>query len=187
MFGANFFSEIDFERSMATSQYFKQEEDVELSAVILRLTEASVLVHDVKRLDLKTGQMSDYGFAVQPLIHKLKNKDFLIGGRYQMPVFKGPIPAELRALAAQTTTSQVKKPREIMKQLVSSGKVEKLQKMQIVAQISDIALESSYGQRSPTSQAAKLNIPSMLHHFDKTDLESNSLEHIFSQYDSETA
>ena len=71
-----------------------------------------------------------------------------------------------------------------MKQLVSGGKVEKLQKMQIVAQISDIALESSYGQRSSSSSyAAKLMIPSMLHHFDKTDLESNSLEHIFSQYD----
>ena len=64
MFGANFFSDIDFERSMASSQYFKQDEDVELASIILRLTEASILVHDIKKFDLKTGEMTDYGFAV---------------------------------------------------------------------------------------------------------------------------
>ena len=69
---------------------------MELSAIILRLTEASVLVHDIKKFDLKTGKMSDYGFAIQPLIHRLSNKDFLIGGRYQMPVYRGHLPSELK-------------------------------------------------------------------------------------------
>ena len=55
---------------------------MELAGVILKLTINSIIVYDVKKLDLRSGLMSDYGFAVQPIIHKLKNKDFLIGGRY---------------------------------------------------------------------------------------------------------
>jgi len=93
MFGANFFAEFDFERSMDFSQFFKQEEqDVELSGVVLKLTEYSVLILDIKKMDLRTGQISDYGFALQPLIHKLKDRNFLIGGRYQMPVYQGSVP-----------------------------------------------------------------------------------------------
>lgn len=80
---------------MADSQYFKQDEDVELASVVLRLTDNSVLVHDIKKFDLKTGVMTDYGFAVQPLIHRLKSRDFLIGGRYQMPVYRGKVPEEI--------------------------------------------------------------------------------------------
>ena len=71
MFGANFFAEVDFARSTSTSQFFKQQDelDVEVAGMLIKLTENSVMVYDVKRIDLKTGKMSDYGFALQPLIH----------------------------------------------------------------------------------------------------------------------
>ena len=54
MFGANFFTEIDFEKSMLSSQFFKQEEDqdVELSGIVLKLNEHSVLLLDIKKFDL---------------------------------------------------------------------------------------------------------------------------------------
>ncbi len=64
MFAANFFANIDFDRSMSTTQLFKQEEDVELSGVVLNLAEYSVLIFDIKKMDLRTGKMSDYGFAL---------------------------------------------------------------------------------------------------------------------------
>ena len=58
-------------------------------------TLATSLLFDFKRLDLKTGVMEDFGFALQYLVHSLKNNLFLIGGQYQIPVFKGKVPAEL--------------------------------------------------------------------------------------------
>lgn len=64
MFGANYFANIDFEKSMHTSQFFKQEEDVELAGVVLKLHEYSCLVLDIKKMDLSTGKISDYGFAL---------------------------------------------------------------------------------------------------------------------------
>ena len=82
MFGAHYFADIDFDRSMSKTQLFKQDELIELSGQILPLTDQSALVYDIKRFDLRTGQMSDYGFAIQPLIHTLKKTDYLIGGRY---------------------------------------------------------------------------------------------------------
>ena len=67
MFGANFFTDIDFEKSLNNSQnqFFKQEEnDVELSGIILKLTANSSLVLDIKKMDLNNGQITDYGFAI---------------------------------------------------------------------------------------------------------------------------
>jgi hypothetical protein len=97
MFGANFFCEIDFDRSMHTSQFFKQEEDVELSGVVIKIKDTSCIIFDIKRLNLTTGEMNDYGFAIQPLTHRLKQRSYLIGGRYQMPVYRGSLPSEFLA------------------------------------------------------------------------------------------
>ena len=74
MFGANFFSEIDFEKTKGSRQFFKRiltGADVELSGDVLKLNVNSILVFDIKKFDLKTGKMADYGFAIQPLIHNL--------------------------------------------------------------------------------------------------------------------
>ena len=97
MFAANYFANIDFDRSMNNSQFFKQDDDIELAGMVLKLAEFSVLVFDIKKFDLRTGEMTDYGFAVQPLIHCLKKNNYLIGGRYQMPVYRGSVPRQLSA------------------------------------------------------------------------------------------
>ena len=92
MFGANFFANIDFDRSMHMTQLFRKDDDIELAGVVLKLNEHSTMVFDIKKMDLRTGKMTDYGFALQPLIHMLKNNSYLIGGRYQMPVYRGSLP-----------------------------------------------------------------------------------------------
>ena len=98
MFGANFFADVDFGRSNNSTQFFKRGNEVELSGVVLKLLEYSVLVLDIKEMDLTTGVLTDFGFAIQPLIHRLKDRDYLIGGRYQMPVYEGSVPTELLKL-----------------------------------------------------------------------------------------
>lgn len=57
MFGASYFADIDFDRSMFSTQLFKQEDNdaVELPGVILKLCEYSTLVYDIKKMDLRTG------------------------------------------------------------------------------------------------------------------------------------
>lgn len=37
---------------------------VELPGVVLKLNEHSTLIFDIKKLDLRTGTMTDYGFAI---------------------------------------------------------------------------------------------------------------------------
>ena len=64
MFGANYFADIDFARSMNDSQFFKQEGSIELSGIVLKLTDLSSICFDIKRFDLKTGQMRDFGFTI---------------------------------------------------------------------------------------------------------------------------
>jgi len=96
MLGANFFADIDFQRTSAIHQYFKTDDDIEHSGIVLRLEAYSVLVFDIKRFDLASGHMRDYGWAVQPLIHTLRKRDYLIAGRYQLPVMQGSIPDALK-------------------------------------------------------------------------------------------
>ena len=51
--------------------------------------EESSIFYDIKKLDLSTGLISDYGFAVQPLMHEFNKVNMIIGGRYQIPVYDG--------------------------------------------------------------------------------------------------
>ena len=73
--------------------------------------------------------MSDYGFAIQPLIHTLKKTDYLIGGRYQMPVYRGKLPQEMLQAQNMQNTIENNKPRYIFKKLVELGRIEQLGKM----------------------------------------------------------
>jgi len=82
MLGANLFTDVDFSKTSSTSQFFVRNEDIEHPGVVLKLEAYSVLMFDIKKFNLNTGEMEDYGFAMQPLIHTLKNRDYLIGGRY---------------------------------------------------------------------------------------------------------
>ena len=183
MFGASYFADIDFDRSMFSTQLFKHDEDayVELPGVVLKLNEHSTLVYDIKKFDLKSGQMTDYGFAVQPLIHVLKNNHYLIGGRYQLPVYKGSVPSELLAAQKAQNPTDSQKPRLIFKRLLESGRLEQMEVMQLVSSMQDL--------NPPEDQPPiEFNpIPSMLHHVDKVNLEQFSLEEIFSRYDDDNA
>ena len=99
---------------------------MELSGIVLQLNEHSVLLLDIKKFDLQTGVVSDYGFAMQPLIHKLKDRNFLIGGRYQMPVYQGSVPQELLTRGAKSINSMRKdgeRPRAIFKDLLKAGAI----------------------------------------------------------------
>ena len=50
---------------MGSSQFFQQEDmSVELPGIVLKLNEDSVLLLDIKKMDLTTGKISDYGFAL---------------------------------------------------------------------------------------------------------------------------
>jgi len=48
------------------------------------------------RYDIKTGEtIENYAFAVQPIIHVLGTRQFLVCGQYCLPVYKGVAPIEL--------------------------------------------------------------------------------------------
>ena len=82
MFGAEFIADVDFDRSFHKNQFFRQTEYFDLLGIVLKLGDHSALVFDIKKMDLRTGEMSDYGFAIQPLMHRLSDAAYLIGGRY---------------------------------------------------------------------------------------------------------
>ena len=122
MLGAHYFSEFDFEKSRLSSQLFSREQrDVELAGSVLKLDEQSALILDIKKFDLSNGELSDYGFAIQPLIHRLKDRNFIIAGRYQMPIYAGSVPP-----AFVTQEHSNKRPRTILKQLIDGGSVQPL-------------------------------------------------------------
>ena len=177
MLGANFFADIDFDRTSVNAQFFKQVDDVEHAGIILKLEKYSVLIFDIKKFDLKTGEMSDYGFAIQPLMHTLKNRDYLIGGRYQMPVMRGSVPDALRRVNKMINLPPKEQPRNIFKAMLENGSIRPLGNMQIVSQVND--LHPPEVDREIVQQ----KFPSMLHHWDKTDLERLSLEEFFETYD----
>lgn len=71
---------------------------------------------------------------MQPLIHKLKDRNFLIAGRYQMPVYRGSVPQELLTKSLKSTgfRNDGEKPRTIYKELIKSGTIQPLANLQIV-------------------------------------------------------
>ena len=89
----------------------------------MRLQDYSTLVFDIKKMDMRTGGMTDYGFAVQPLIHMLKNRQYLIGGRYQIPVYRGSLPQELLEARKMQNVGREHQPRYIVKKLVEKARI----------------------------------------------------------------
>jgi hypothetical protein len=68
---------------------FKKGPDASVNGL---LTDNTGLLFDIKRFHLETREVEDYGFAYQSLTHKMSKRLFLLGGQYQVPVFKGPVP-----------------------------------------------------------------------------------------------
>lgn len=71
----------------------------------------------------------------------------------------------------------------MVKKLLATGKIQRFEAMQVVTQVSEMNSDTQEERQVALTDP----IPSMLHHFDKTDLASYSLEHIFESYDDEVA
>ena len=82
MLGAFLFCEVDWKQTTPHHFIFAHTEDIQVSGKVFKPTLATSLLFDFKRLDLKTGVMEDFGFALQYLVHNLKDNLFLIGGQY---------------------------------------------------------------------------------------------------------
>lgn len=69
--------------------------------------------------------MEDFGFALQYLVHQLKDNLFLIGGQYQVPVFKGKVPPELiDAMHYDTVDKRVaRQPIKIIRRMHDTGAI----------------------------------------------------------------
>ena len=82
-----------------------------------------------------------------------------------MPVFSGSVPPEMLK-SMKGTIYDEDKPRIMLKNLYDSGKITQINNLQLVSEVLDLypledAPEVSFNDR-----------PSMLHHVNKTDLES---------------
>ena len=64
LFGANIFSDVDMPKTTKRSQIFTKSEYHQYSGKILKLQDYSSLLFDIKRFNLETGEISDFGFAV---------------------------------------------------------------------------------------------------------------------------
>ena len=98
-----------------------------------------------------------------------------------MPVYRGSVPKEMLAAQKMSNPTEAQKPRSIFKRLIESGQLEQMETMQLVSSVQDLNPPDD----QPTFDFNP--IPSMLHHFDKTNLEQYSLEDIFSKFDEENA
>ena len=61
---------------------YHHDDYIDVPGSTLKLASFSALLLDIKRFDLTNGKMTDFAFAFQPLIHSLKGRFYLIGGRY---------------------------------------------------------------------------------------------------------
>ena len=61
-----------------------------------KLSGNSSLVFFITKHDVITGKTTNnYAYAIQPLIHIMKERQFLICGKYYLPLYKGFPPKEL--------------------------------------------------------------------------------------------
>lgn len=61
-----------------------------------KLSGNSCIVYFITKYDVVTGKTTNnYAFAIQPLIHVMKERQFLICGRYYLPLYRGFPPKEL--------------------------------------------------------------------------------------------
>ena len=97
-----------------------------------------------------------------------------------MPVYQGSLPQKLLDARRQHNIGREHYPRHVVKKLVENEQIEKIANMQIVTEIEDLNPPDDH------HEVPFKPIPSMLHHFDKTNLAAHSLEDIFTNYDQES-
>ena len=120
MVGAASFTDINYNIS-SKSQIIFDHDDVIIDPSDLVLGQNSSIVFDIKKFDLKTESLVDYGFALLPLVHSLQNRNFLISGQYQLQVFRGAVHPDILKIAI--SEDQEVKPRKELKRLYESSKI----------------------------------------------------------------
>lgn len=103
-----------------------------------KANEGTCVVYTVSKYDIKTKQKIDnYAFAIQPLIHILSKRQFLICGFYNVPLYAGNVPSEL-IQSLQT------KPRQAILSMMKSKQLKPLQHCQLVTRVGDLDKEIQF-------------------------------------------
>lgn len=69
--------------------------DIDLTVENADLAKGSYLIYDLRAYDLKTKQVSSFGFAIMPLLANFQQRHYFNSGYHVLPVYKGPVPLEL--------------------------------------------------------------------------------------------
>lgn len=106
--------EPDYKKSICgTYKFADTNKNFELKR--FRATEKTFIMYTIGKYDTRTGEhIQNYAYAVQPIIHVLDKRQFLICGQYQLPLFKNYPPNELRRELTQ-------KPRSLVLSLQKQG------------------------------------------------------------------
>ena len=174
MFVSHLFADVNYNKTFDDVQIYDHDDWFGVPGSHLKLASFSALLLDIKKFDLAKGTMTDYAFALQPLIHSLKGRYYLIGGRYQVPIYKGCVPYEMFASIRDMNVKKDQHPRVVMKKLIESKKIELLNdSAQIVTDVEDLNPPDDV---SESEDRDEFPIPSMLHHIDKNELEKFIIE-----------
>lgn len=123
LFAHHFFRQ-DWSQSCPKQNIFREVADHEVGGKIFRPNKYTGLVFDVKRFNLKTGELSDIGFGYQYLVHSVDGVMYLIGGQYQVPIFKGPMPKELLDSFLELDSKLIHRPDKLLRHFCERGEIQ---------------------------------------------------------------
>ena len=72
----------DLDKSRKGALILKGLKDLEMPGSTCNLDEGSVLLFDVKKYEIATKKVTDCAWGIQPLIHSLAGRIYLICGQY---------------------------------------------------------------------------------------------------------
>ena len=100
--------------------------------------EQTYVIYTIDRFDIQTNELvENYAFALQPLIHVLGKRQFLICGQYCLPIFRGVVPLELeRGINV--------KPRAHFLKMIKAGQINPLSRLQLVVRVGDLSEQVSF-------------------------------------------
>jgi hypothetical protein len=138
MLYAHHFFKPDWAQSTPKQLIFREVEDYEISGSLFTPSKYTGLLFDIKRFDLKTGELTDVGFAYQYLCHTVDGIMYLISGQYQVPIFKGPVPTELLSSFSEMDRRKLRRPDKILRTLYDRGLIEQQGNMQLISVVNKI-------------------------------------------------
>jgi hypothetical protein len=163
---AHHFYKQDWSQSTPKQHIFREVADYEISGKIFRPNKYTGLIFDVKKFNLKTGELGDVGFGYQYLVHNVNGTMHIIGGQYQVPIYKGPIPTELLDSFFELDSKLIRRPDKLLRRLYECGEIQQQGNMQLISVVSKITA-------TPIDQ--KVEQPSLLFVIDKTDLKKYTI------------